>query len=236
MVTIIPAAGNGKRFVEAGYTVPKPFIPVLGKPMISHVIEMFMKPEIEIGILVRQDALDYAEQLRNYGTRIRVVPRLTEGTACTVLEAYDWIDNDRELIIANSDQIVDTGIHEMIKQARQKDLDGSILCFKSSDPKWSYVELKDSGLVQRVVEKEVISDIATVGIYYFKHGSDFVDAAEQMILANDRVNGEFYTAPTYNYLIKSGKKIGITLIDENQMHGLGTPEDLQKFLEWKSKN
>ena len=235
MFIIIPAAGNGQRFVNAGYTVPKPFIPVLGKPMISHVIEMFIEPGVEIGVLVRQDALDYAEQLRVYGAYTRVVPRLTEGTACTVLEAYDWIDNDRELIIANSDQVVDTGIQQMIWKARHSDYDGLILCFKSSDPKWSYVELKND-LVQKVVEKEVISDIATVGIYYFKHGSDFVKAAEQMILANDRVKNEFYTAPTYNYMIRAGKKIGIQLIDENQMHGLGTPEDLGKYIEWKSKN
>lgn len=235
MIVIIPAAGSGQRFINAGYTVPKPFIQVLGKPMISHVIEMFMEPGVEIGLLIRQDALDYAEQLRDYGAYTRVVPRLTEGTACTVLEAYDWIDNDRELIIANSDQVVDTGIREMVKQARQKNLDGNILCFKSLDPKWSYVELQDE-LVQRVVEKEVISDIATVGIYYFKHGSDFVNAAEQMILANDRVKNEFYTAPTYNYLIRAGKKVGITLIQEDQMHGLGTPEDLKEYIKWKSEN
>lgn len=235
MIVVIPAAGSGQRFINAGYTVPKPFIQVLGKPMISHVIEMFMEPSVEIGLLIRQDALDYAEQLRDYGAYTRVVPRLTEGTACTVLEAYDWINNDRELIIANSDQVVDTGVREMVNQARQKNLDGNILCFRSSDPKWSYVELRDD-LVQRVVEKEVISDTATVGIYYFKHGSDFVNAAEQMILADDRVKNEFYTAPTYNYLIKAGKKIGITLIQEDQMHGLGTPEDLKEYIKWKSEN
>lgn len=235
MIVIIPAAGEGKRFKAVGYSVPKPFIPVLGKPMISHVIEMFMEPGTEIGLLVRQDALDYAEQLRKYGARVRVIPRLTEGTACTVLEAYDWIDNDRELIIANSDQLVDSGIFEMVHKARYCNLDGNILCFRSSDPKWSYVEVRD-GLVRRVVEKEVISDIATVGIYYFKRGSDFVKAANQMILADDRVNGEFYTAPTYNYLVRDGKKVGITLIDESQMHGLGTPEDLNSYLLWKSAN
>lgn len=235
MFVIIPAAGSGQRFVNAGYLIPKPFIPVLGKPMIAHVIEMFLKPGIEIGLLIRQNALDYAEQLREYGAYTRVVPRLTEGTACTVLEAYDWINNDRELIIANSDQLVDKGIFEMVQKARHDDLDGNILCFKSSDPKWSYVELKD-GLVQRVVEKEVISDTATVGIYYFKHGFDFVNAAEQMILANDRVKNEFYTAPVYNYMIKAGKRVGITLIEENQMHGLGTPEDLESYIKWKSEN
>lgn len=235
MYIVIPAAGEGKRFQVAGYKEPKPFIPVFEKPMISHVIEIFSKLEAEIKLLVRQDALDYCKQFEREKIQIRVIPRLTEGTACTVLEAYDWINNDQELIIANSDQIVDTGIYEMVEQARQENLDGNILCFKSSDPKWSYVELKD-GLVQRVVEKEVISDIATVGIYYFKHGSDFVNAAEQMILANDRVKNEFYTAPTYNYLIKAGKKIGIHLIEESQMHGLGTPQDLEDYIQWKSKN
>lgn len=236
MFVIIPAAGNGQRFRNAGYTVPKPFIPVLGKPMISHVIEMFCEPGTEIGLLVRQDALDYAEQLRDYGTYVRVVPRLTEGTACTVLEAYDWINNDRELIIANSDQIVDTGIWNLVYKARHNNLDGNILCFRSSDPKWSYVRLDKSGYVKEVVEKKVISDIATVGIYYFKKGSYFVDAAEQMILANDKVNGEFYTAPCYNYMIREGKKVGVSMILEDQMHGLGTPEDLNKYIEWKSVN
>ncbi len=103
---------------------------------------------------------------------------------------------------------------------------------KASDPKWSFVGLDRECLVTHVVEKEVISDEATVGIYNFKRGGDFVSAADKMISQDLRVNNEFYVAPTYNQLIKDNKRIGIFNIgrEADGMYGLGTPTDLDLFL------
>jgi len=107
-----------------------------------------------------------------------------------------------------------------------------IMTMHADDPKWSFVGLDSLGLVTKVVEKKVISNEATVGIYNFRYGSDFVDAAKSMIAEGERVNGEFYVAPTYNTLIKRGAKVGISNIgsEANGMYGLGTPADLNIFL------
>ena len=88
-------------------------------------------------------------------------------------------------------------------------------------------------MITEIREKEVISENATVGIYYFNKGCDFVENAIDMIVRNERVNNEFYVAPVYNYAIKQGKKFGIYTIDKTQMHGTGTPEDLDKYIELK---
>jgi dTDP-glucose pyrophosphorylase len=139
------------------------------------------------------------------------------------------------LLLANSDQYIDSSIESFIEDCRHRRLDGSILTFvnDNKDPKWSYAKLNDSGLVEEVKEKDPISKYATVGLYYFSEGKFFVNGAIDMILAKDRVNNEFYSCPVYNYLISDNKKIGIYNIKSEQMHGLGTPEDLNSFVELK---
>lgn len=154
----------------------------------------------------------------------------TQGAACTVLTAINYINNDQELLIANGDQIIDGGIDGFIERARAKGGEGAILTFKSSHPKWSYARIVEDGRVVEVAEKRLISDNATAGLYYFKHGSDFVKAAQSMIGKDIRHNNEFYVAPTYNELIISGAKIYIDEIKAESMHGLGTPEDLNAYL------
>jgi len=157
---------------------------------------------------------------------------LTEGAACTVLKAKPYIDNTAALMIANSDQYVDCDINGYLSQVADAQLDGLIMTMTANDPKWSFVDFDEKGMISRVVEKEVISNEATVGIYNFRHGSDFVKAAESMIEADERVNGEFYVAPTYNKMIVDGKRIGYKNIgsENNGMYGLGIPTDLDKFL------
>ncbi len=107
------------------------------------------------------------------------------------------------------------------------------LCFEDNDKKWSYAKLDESGFITMIREKEVISEHATVGIYYFHKDRDFVENAIDMIVRNDRVNNEFYVAPVYNYAIAQGEKFGIYTIDKTQMHGTGTPQDLDKYIELK---
>lgn len=234
---VIPMAGAGSRFSQAGFKDPKPLIPVHNIPMIQLVIENLRpdEPHRFIFICQRKHVQLYGlhEKLSIWapGCEIVEIDGLTAGAACTVLAASDLINNNYPLMIANSDQYVDVDINSYLNYFLVKGLDGMIMTMRADDPKWSFVGL-DGDLVTRVVEKEVISNEATVGIYNFRHGSSFVKAAEAMINLDQRVNGEFYVAPTYNSLIKDDQKVGIYNIgsEGDGMYGLGIPVDLENFL------
>jgi NDP-sugar pyrophosphorylase family protein len=238
---VIPMAGLGSRFSMAGFEKPKPFIEILGKPMIEHVIENLSYPDAKFILIARKEHLEREKDLvdmisTKYNVSFIGIDKLTEGTACTVLYAKQFIDNDDQLLIANSDQIVDLKMEEFINDCLDRGLDGSILTFKDHEmnPKWSFALTDTNGLVVQVKEKEAISADATVGIYLFNKGRDYVNSAIQMIIENDRVNNEFYTCPTYNYAINEGKKIGIFEIPFTSMHGIGTPDDLDTYLKFRS--
>ena len=233
---VIPMAGRGSRFVRQGYTIPKPLIDVLGTPMIELVSDN-VRPagEHRFVYLCLQDHIEKYNLRRELerispGCVIVPVDHVTEGAACTVLLAKEYINNDDALMIANSDQYVDTSIDAYIS-AIEKD-DGLIMTMTADEDKWSYIAFDDDRHVTMVREKEVISNEATVGIYNFAHGSDYVNYAEEMIARDLRSKGEFYVAPVYNLMIEDGKKIGFYNIgsDGNGMYGLGIPEDLQSFL------
>jgi len=171
------------------------------------------------------------ERLRGkYNCEILTVDKLTEGAACTILLSCWLINNDEPLLLANSDQIVEMNIANFINDSIERKLDGSILTFPANHPKWSYAKIDGNGHLVELREKEVISEYATVGLYYYQRGRDFVNSAIQMIANNDRVNNEFYTAPAYNYSVENSLKIGIYNIEEAQMYGLGTPEDLDLYI------
>jgi len=232
MNVIIPMAGAGSRFEKAGYTFPKPLIDVRGKPMIQWVVDNLNVEAKYIFIVQRSHFEKYnlKETLSNFcpNNEIVQIDGITEGAACTTLLAKQYIDTDEPLIIANSDQFVEWNNEEFIYTSTTADLDGNILTFTSTHPKWSYVKVNDLGYVTEVAEKRPISDIATVGIYYWRKGSDYVKYAEQMIAKNTRVNNEFYVCPVFNEAIADGKKIRTFNIEK--MWGLGTPEDLEQFL------
>lgn len=234
---VIPAAGEGSRFAKAGYDKPKPFIDVLGRPMIRHVVDNVMPKGGSVHILVRKDHVARCETelatLSDRGIEFTLVDQLTEGTACTLLLARASFDNERALLVANSDQLVDFSVDDYVRDCLDRNLDGSILVFRDADrdPKWSFARLDDNGLVTEVAEKKPISDLATVGIYLFRRGSEFVKAAIDMVARNDRVNNEFYTCPVYNYMIRNGARIGVYEVAPEAMAGLGTPSDLEAYLE-----
>lgn len=235
---VIPMAGAGSRFAKEGYREPKPLIPIHGTPMIKVVIDN-LRTSIHhrfIFICQKSHLSEYGlpKELTEWapGCDIVSVEGLTEGAACTVLAARALINTTEPLMIANSDQYVDCSIDQYLEKMDSEDLDGLIMTMKAQDPKWSFVGFDTGGRVAKVVEKQVISDEATVGIYNFRSGRDFVAAAEEMITADERVNGEFYVAPVYNRLVDKGKKIGVWNIGSvgTGMHGLGTPADLDAFL------
>jgi len=147
------------------------------------------------------------------------------------LLASNYINNDNDLLIANSDQYIDIKIDDFISKSRNSKSDGVIMTFRSSHPKWSYARTNEKGRVLETAEKRVISDNATVGIYYFKKGKDFVSGAQSMIHKNIRHNNEFYVCPVFNELIITGKNIYTHDIGAESMHGLGTPEDLNLFMQ-----
>lgn len=235
---ILPMAGRGSRFADAGYTIPKPFIPVHGTPMIKVVVDnLSPKCEHRFVFICQQahiDEYDLEPKLKSYAKNVEVIgiDGITEGQVCTALLAKKYFDNDEPLMNANADQFIDFDINEYLDAMDSRGLDGMIMTMKSDDPKWSYAKTDENGLVTETAEKKVISNDAAVGIFNFAKGRDLVWAAETMIAENVRVNNEFYTCPCYNYLVKAGRKIGIYGIGEeyNGMYGLGIPQDLDFFL------
>lgn len=234
---IIPMAGLGSRFGCAGYSLPKPLLPVFGRPMIEVVVRNLSpkQPHRFIFICQRAHLLDYKlEYVLNDaspGCLIIPIDSITEGPACTVLLARIEIDNNDPLMIANCDQYVSVSIDNYLSRMTEENYDGFIMTMTASDAKWSYIGTGADLSVTHVVEKKVISSEATVGIYNFRRGRDFIKAAEQMIAANDRTNNEFYVAPVYNYMIRNDLRVGFMNIgeDRNGMYGLGVPEDLEYF-------
>jgi HAD superfamily hydrolase (TIGR01509 family) len=230
---LIPMAGAGSRFQQAGYTFPKPLIDVEGKPMIQVVVDNLNIEATYIYVVQKEHRekynLDTLLNLITPNCKIVEVDGITEGAACTTLLAKEYIDNDSPLVMANSDQFVEWDSNEFMYKMIEQKVDGGILTFKATHPKWSFAKVDEYGYVTEVAEKNPISDIATVGVYYWAKGSDYVKYAEQMISKNIRTNNEFYTCPTFNEAIGDGKKIKTFNIDK--MWGLGTPEDLNYFLE-----
>jgi beta-phosphoglucomutase-like phosphatase (HAD superfamily)/dTDP-glucose pyrophosphorylase len=235
---LIPMAGAGSRFEQAGYTFPKPLIEVKNKPMIQVVIENLNLDANYIYVVQKAHRekynLDTLLNLLTPGCKIVETDGLTEGAACTALLAKDYINNDNPLFFANSDQFVEWDSNEFMYKMQETDADGGIVSFTATHPKWSFAKVDEKGLVTEVAEKNPISDIATVGYYYWKHGSDFVKYAEQMIEKNIRVNNEFYVCPVFNQAIEDCKQI--RTFNTTGMWGLGTPEDLNYYLEnYKNK-
>ena len=232
MKVLIPMAGAGSRFEKAGYTFPKPLIEVDGKPMIQLVVENINVDAEHIFIVQKSHYekynLSYLLGLISPGCKIVQVDGITEGAACTTLLAKEHINNNQPLLIANSDQYVEWDSNEFLYAMQADEVDAGILTFESVHPKWSFAKIGVDGFVTKVAEKKPISNNATVGIYYWGRGSDYVNYAEQMISKDKRVNNEFYVCPVFNEAIEDDKKIKIFPID--RMWGLGTPEDLEIFL------
>jgi len=234
MKILIPMAGEGSRFAREGYSFPKPLIDVNGKSMIQAVVEN-LHFDAEYIFLVRKEHMCKYEGLKTTLNRITdgkckivEVDGLTDGAACTALLAKQFINDDDDLLIANSDQIIEYSKENFEYLKNFSSLDAIVFCFRSVHPKWSFVKTNSLGIITEVAEKNPISDIATCGIYWYRKGSDFVQCAEQMIKKNIRVNNEFYIAPVYNELIQ--KNANIIPFFVHRMNGIGTPEDLNSYL------
>ncbi|MAL15723.1 MAG: glycosyl transferase family 2 [Algoriphagus sp.] len=235
MNILIPMAGKGSRFRDAGFKKPKPLIDVDGKPMIKWVVDNIGIDGKYIFIVQEKHLAEYPfleVELRNMTSDVEIVTvdQLTEGAACTALLAENLINNNEPLLICNSDQWVDWNSDHFLNFVKRKNCDGALLSFFSDSPKHSYARYNyNTRLITEVAEKQVISNFATVGIYYWKSGASFVECTKQMIDKNLRVNNEFYLCPAYNELIfsKDGK---VELYPICDMRGMGTPKELERFL------
>lgn len=233
MNVLIPMAGAGSRFQQVGYTFPKPLIDVKGKPMIQMVVENLNIDANFIYVVQKEHNekynLDTLLNLITPNCKVIETDGITKGATCTALLAKEFINNDNPLFFANSDQFVEWDSNEFFYKMNETDCDGGIVTFKATHPKWSFAKVNERGFVTEVAEKNPISDIATVGFYYWKSGFDFVKYAEEMIERDIRVNNEFYVCPVFNQAIEDGKQI--RTFDILKMWGVGTPEDLKYFEE-----
>lgn len=228
MNILIPMAGAGSRFTNAGYTMPKPLVPVRGKPMISRAVETLGLNGRYIFVIRNNDELRDLLYDMVPSCKIVEIDHQTRGSAETALHASHLIDNG-PLLITNCDQIMHWNGKQFQTFLYHVDLDGVIVTYYKNNPRNSYAKVDKMGFVTQIREKEVISDISLNGIHYWRDGNDFISSARTMMQCNDNVNGEFYIAPTYNYLINQGKKIGIYHIPSSQHHAVGIPEDLAKY-------
>ena len=230
---VIPMAGLGSRFSNVGYDLPKPFINVFNQPMIKLIVNNLksFNYNTKFFFIVLKEHVHLFDSIKSINYKIIEVEKITEGQACSVLLAKDYLNLDNPLLIANCDQFLEWNLDEFIKYSYDNnDLDGLISTFTMNDSssKWSYSSLDDNEYINLVAEKKIISNNACTGIYYWKKSNDFIKYAEQMISKNIRINNEFYVSTVYNEAIEDDKKFKIFKC--TKFWGLGTPEDLNYYI------
>ena len=238
MKILIPMAGEGTRFQKDGKKPIKPLIDVLGKPMVIRAIETLgIVGDLIFVVQKNKNGYSILENISKYYKKFTAhfVEALTDGPACSALAAKESICNQEPLIITNCDQILTWDSNAFCVFFENINYDGIVVTYFSNTTKNSYAKVDYKGLVTLIKEKEILSDISLNGVHYWKKGCDFIYAAETMIGAKDKsINGEYYIGPTYNYLIEKGCKIGIYHIPNSQHHAIGTPEDLERYLNYAS--
>lgn len=244
---IIPACGDGKRFSDAGFSLPKPLIDVNGIPMIQRVVQNCLSSNHDLNkklsfhIIMRSKHVNENSPIvdnflsffhsKGIDVRIYLLDSLTDGAATTVYHVSQMLNESDHMVVCNSDQLVlGNSIASMINASFRQNA-SMIMCFKCNDEdissaKWSYADVAENGLVSQVVEKKPLFHNATVGVYSFSSVAAYNKAYHQMVKNNDRTNGEFYLCPVYNYV--HPKKAW--MIDRNQFLGLGTPKDYEQSL------
>ncbi|GEM_PF-163861 len=233
---VIPMAGLGSRYAESHHRAPKPLIEIRpGKRMIEYVIDYLTPAEPHRFIFVCQkehvETFSLGRFLRSRTRRCRIVTteRVTAGPASSALLARPFMDNDDELLVAYCDDYLRLDIDRYLDATRRRGADGSVVIYPSRNPGCSYVELDEAGWVLRAAEKKVISPFATAGLYYFRHGRDFIRAARRMIRRGKRARNEFFVCPVYNELIAEGRTIlSYPILPERNL-GMGTPSELARF-------
>ncbi|MDD5192074.1 MAG: glycosyltransferase family 2 protein [Candidatus Nanoarchaeia archaeon] len=228
---IIPMAGRGKRFIDAGYILPKPLLKIEEKEIIAHIIDIMKVPNAQFIFIVRQDHCDEHQldkkllELEPNAIIVRI-NEITQGSICTVLLAKKYFNDSNPVIIKDCDQIINWNPEHFLEFVERNHADGAIVNIHTERPNYSFSRVDHAGRIFETAEKSVISNHGSVGIYYFARGSDLVKYAEKMIEKNIRVNNEFYTSPVYNQFIQDFKLILHYPVAE--MFQLGTPEEFHE--------
>ncbi len=235
MNIVVPMAGSDQLFKESGYNFPKNLIEISDKPLIQHVFESLNKVNnASFTFIIKKEEqeryhTDEVLKLVDPSCNIITAEGNTAGAACTVLLAVEVINNDDPLLITNGDQIILEDMQKIISDFQERDLDGGIVTFESIHPRWSYVLLDDEGYVIETAEKRPISKCATAGVYYFKHGKDFVSSCMGMIKKDANVEGKYFVCPSYNEMILEQKKISVFKIEREQYRSLAVPQDIVSY-------
>ncbi len=235
---IVPMAGKASRFQERGYTFPKPLLEIGNESMIEVVLKNLAPPApARFTFVCRKEHVTqfYLGDMLSLiapGCRVLALEQETAGALCSVLLAMDQVAPDDEVLVANGDQFISTGLESFYAACRQPDIDGCILTFTATHPRWSFAKTNEQGRVIAVAEKRPISKQATVGLYYFRRASDLMEGAETLMLKGLTTSGQFFVAPVYNELILAGKALITHHLPDGAMHSLGTPEDYESFLKW----
>lgn len=213
MNIVVLLAGSSDDFIEKGHSYPKYLLEIQNEPIIQRVIKSLETLGAKINFIIRKEDNDkfyFGDTLKILSPKANVieVENTTKGAACTALFAIEEINNDKELLVINGDQLIKADINLAVEDFRKRKLDGGIITFNSVHPRWSYVLLNDDGTVAQTSEKRPISNNATAGCYYYKKGSDFVKACMSVIEKDVQVNGLYYISSTYNEMILEQKKIG----------------------------
>lgn len=227
-------AGRGSRFEGSGFTMPKPLIPVLDKPMFIWALESLQNiPYSELIIIaLKEHEVQYhlSKIIFNYlggATTLLLLDNVTEGQLCTVLAAKKHIDSAEDILIISSDTIVTSNLGSTIKN-KSKDCKGIISVADMPGDRWSFARVDARGRVDKVAEKTRISNNASTGLYYFSNGDTFIQVAEEMIANKEKTKGEYYIIPVYQKYIDKGWEV--TISEASAMWDLGTPDALQEFL------
>ena len=235
MNLVIPMAGDSKIFKDAGFKYNKNFTEINHKPLFQRVFDSAKNigEGNFIFVVSKEDAqkfhINKSLKLLAPNCRVIVAQGQTAGAACSVLLAAEFIDNDDELIIFNGDQVLECDLKKILSKFRAENWDGGIVTFESLHPRWSFVRLDENNFVIETAEKDPISNHATAGFYYFKHGKDFVESVKAMIHKDANVNGFYYVCPAYNEMIIRQKVIGCVEIDSRNYYPLTTPKEVDEY-------
>lgn len=237
MNIVITMAGLGSRFLEAGYTVPKYRIEAHGKTLFEwsmiSLTGYYDKENRYIFIVRKEDDSagfinSMCEKLGIENRNVIEIEAPTDGQATTALLASKYWDPEQSLMVYN----IDTFVRPGAMHAKELRGDGFIPCFHAPGDHWSFVKLDGSGRAEEVREKQRISDNCTLGAYYFKTAALFEKIYKSFFsLPAGMEKDEKYIAPMYNHLIQNGGEVYISLVPEEDVYVLGTPRELQFFID-----
>ncbi len=239
MKIVIPMAGRGSRFVDKGVHMPKPIIPIAGRPMVAWAFESLKglpsSQVIFIALEEHEEQYDVTKILKEISgpdTEVLLIPDVTDGQLCTILAAKDFINSDEDVLVASSDTFIRSNLLDDILN-KPKNCHGIISVANLAGDHWSFARTDDRNQVVEVTEKIRISDHASTGLYYFSRGKELVSVGEEMIRNKEKTQGEYYIIPIYQKFIEDGWRVDISIADE--IWDMGTPEakmDFEKHLGW----